>query len=67
MKYFSTILAILLLGSGCSKDESCFCTETTTDIRFGEVYVDEYWIDNCYEPFQQVNFYEWGNTVIDCR
>lgn len=67
MDYLVKIFLILFLFVGCSKDESCFCTETTTDIRYGEVYVDEYWIDNCYEPFHQVNFYEWGNIVIDCR
>lgn len=66
MKYFYSILIMITMLYACD-DSECYCTETTTDIRRGEVYVEEYWIDDCYEPFQQVVFYEWGNRIIDCR
>lgn len=59
------LFAFLLLS--CDRDESCFCTETTTDIQDGTVFVDEYWLDNCNEPFTVLETYNWGNVVIDCR
>jgi hypothetical protein len=45
----------------------CFCIETMTDIENGDVYVNEYWVEDCYNSFQQTIIYSWGNMVIDCR
>ena len=45
----------------------CFCVETMTDIENGNVQVNEYWVEDCYESFQQTIVYSWGNMVIDCR
>ena len=67
MKYLVKLVIVCFLLVSCTKDDECFCTETVTDIESGEVYVNEYWVKDCYEPFQQVDFYRWGNMVIDCR
>jgi hypothetical protein len=65
MKLRLILFTFLLLS--CDRDENCFCTETTTDIQDGTVFVDEYWLDNCNEPFTVLETYNWGNVVIDCR
>lgn len=67
MNYLIKLVIVCFLLVSCTKDDECFCTETVTDIESEEVYVNEYWVKDCYEPFQQVIFYRWGNMVIDCR
>ena len=65
MKIRLVLFALLLFS--CDRDDDCLCTETTTDIRDNTVYVDEYWIDDCTDPFTVLQTYNWGNVVIDCR
>ena len=67
MNYLVRIFLILFLFTGCERDNSCFCVETMTDIENGDVYVNEYWVEDCYDSFQQTTVYSWGNIVIDCR
>lgn len=67
MIYLVRIFLILILITSCSRDNDCFCTETTTNIQDGTVFINEYWLDDCYEPFVVLETYNWGNVVIDCR
>lgn len=67
MNYLVRAFIVVGLLSSCETDSSCFCTETVTNTRYGEASVVEYWLDNCYEPFQQLTVYDWGSTLIDCR
>lgn len=67
MIYLVRIFLILFLFTSCERDNRCFCVETMTDIENGDVYVNEYWVEDCYDSFQQTTIYSWGNMVIDCR
>ena len=59
-------LLILILTLYSCTDDTCFCTETVTDIRNNIVYVDEYMIE-CDNSYTILETYEWGNVVTDCR
>ena len=65
MKIRLVLFALLLFS--CDRDDDCLCIETTTNIQYNTVNVDECWIDDCNDPFTVLQTYNWGNVVIDCR
>ena len=59
------LLLLVFIIYSCTND-TCICTEITTNIRVNRSYINEYAIE-CDNPYTILETYEWGNVVTDCR